>query len=82
MFDIGLMIQETTTNCSVCGIDTECNDMLCDDCDLYAQGDAEMEEAAEKADHEEAQREAYYDRPDVIAGEQFQDKLDMYRREH
>ena len=30
----------------------------------------------------ELQAEAYYDRPDVIAGEVFQDRLDMYRNEY
>lgn len=67
---------EDTTNCSVCGIDTESNDMLCDDCDAYADQEDDLMDAMSAAE------EAYYDRPDVIAGEQFQDKLDMYRREH
>jgi hypothetical protein len=40
----------TTTNCAVCGIDTESSDMLCDDCHAYA--DQEETEAAEEADHE------------------------------
>jgi len=63
-------------NCAVCGINTESNDMLCDDCDAYADQDDGIMDAMDAAE------ELYYDRPDVIAGEQFQDKLDMYRREH
>ena len=36
----------------------------------------EMEEALQM------EEELYYDRPDVIAGEQFDDRLAMYRNEH
>ena len=61
-----------TTSCASCGVDTGSNDMLCDDCDAYA----DEEEAEQMAE------ELYYDRPDVIAGEVFQDRLDMYRNEH
>ena len=67
---------ETTTACSSCGVDTESNDMLCDQCDAYADNEAE------EAEQMEMEEQRHYDRPDVIAGEVFQDKLDMYRNEH
>jgi hypothetical protein len=37
--------------------------------------DEELEDLANRI-------ELYYDQPEVIAGEVFQDKLDMYRNEH
>jgi hypothetical protein len=40
------------------------------------------EYTAEELEDLESRMELYYDRPDVIAGEQFQDKLDMYRNEN
>jgi len=65
-----------TSACSSCGIDTENTDMLCDECDAEADNEAEAQDAYDM------EQERYYDRPDVIAGEVFQDKLDMYRNEH
>ena len=58
---------EDTTACASCGVDTESNDMLCDDCDAYQNEEDEMEEAAEKADHEEANKDPMgWDRYDEL----------------
>ena len=40
------------------------------------------EYSVEESEYQEQYEEWYYDQPEVIAGEVFQDKLDMYRREY
>ena len=42
---------EDTTNCSICGIDTESNDMLCDDCDAVADEMETLDECVNTAPH-------------------------------
>ena len=34
---------EDTRSCAVCGIDTESNDILCDDCHEYADSEEELD---------------------------------------
>jgi len=59
---------ESTTSCSVCGEDTGHSGMLCDSCNEYA-------------DNEEY--EGFQDvSPEQLAGEMFEDKLAMYRKEY
>ena len=41
-----------------------------------------FETEEEREEFREMEEELYYDRPDVIAGEVFQDTLDMYRNEY
>jgi len=47
-------MEENTTNCAVCGIDTGSNDMLCDDCHAAAD-----KEAAEDAAHDKFVDDCY-----------------------
>ena len=37
-------LEPTTTSCSVCGVDTGSNDMLCDECHYDADHDAFVED--------------------------------------
>jgi len=44
--------------------------------------DQEERDEVEDQEYRDMQEELYYDQDEVIAGEVFQDKYDMYRREH